>query len=94
MALAGFLARWISGRFDKVIAHAAQLAKGNFRARLPQTGGAEFGELARTLNDTAANLQQATEQLEREHTELQKVERVRKDFVINGRASYHPCCMS
>jgi two-component system phosphate regulon sensor histidine kinase PhoR len=83
MALAAFLARWISRRFDKVMAHAAQLAKGNFRARLPHTGGAEFGLLAKTLNETAANLQQATEQLEREHTELQRVERVRKDFVIN-----------
>jgi len=83
MALAAFLARWISMRFDKVMAHAAQLAKGNFRARLPQTGGAEFGLLAQTLNETAANLQQATEQLEREHTEMQKVERIRKDFVIN-----------
>ncbi len=83
MALAGFLARWISRRFDRVMAHASQLAKGNFRARLPQTGGAEFGLLAKTLNETAANLQQATEQLEREHTELQKVERIRKDFVIN-----------
>jgi two-component system, OmpR family, phosphate regulon sensor histidine kinase PhoR len=83
MVLAAFLARWISRRFDKVMAHVTELAKGNFRARLPQTGGAEFGRLAQTLNETAANLQQATEQLEREHAELQKVERVRKDFVIN-----------
>jgi len=83
MVLAAFLARWISRRFDKVMAHATQLAKGNFRARLPQSGGAEFARLAQTLNETAANLQQATEQLEREHTELQKVERIRKDFVIN-----------
>jgi two-component system phosphate regulon sensor histidine kinase PhoR len=35
------------------------------------------------LNDTAENLQQTVAQLEREHTELEKVERVRKDFVIN-----------
>ena len=83
MVLAAFLARWISRRFEKVMAHATQLAKGNFHSRLPGTGGAEFGGLARTLNDTAANLQQATEQLEREHIELQKVERIRKDFVIN-----------
>jgi two-component system phosphate regulon sensor histidine kinase PhoR len=83
MVLAAFLARWISRRFEKVMGHAAQLAKGNFHARLPQTGGAEFGRLAQTLNDTAANLQQATEQLEREHTEMQKVDRIRKDFVIN-----------
>ncbi|HUI76812.1 MAG TPA: ATP-binding protein [Bryobacteraceae bacterium] len=83
MVLAAFLARWISRRFDKVMLHASQLAKGNFRSRLPHTGGAEFGRLARTLNETAANLQQATEQLEREHVELQKVERIRKDFVIN-----------
>ena len=36
-----------------------------------------------TLNETAENLQQTVEQLEREHAELEKVERIRKDFVIN-----------
>jgi len=81
--LAALLARWISGRFATIMAHADQLARGNFRARLAPTFGSEFGELARTLNDTAANLQRTVEQLQREHTELERQERIRKDFVIN-----------
>jgi len=81
--LAAFLARWISRRFATIMAHAGELAGGNFRARLAVTGGDEFGQLARTLNDTAANLQRTVEQLETEHSELERLERIRKDFVIN-----------
>ena len=44
---------------------------------------ASSGNWRRTLNETAENLQQTVEQLQREHAELEKVERVRKDFVIN-----------
>jgi len=81
--VAALLARWISRNFATIMAHAGQLAGGNFRARLPVAGGSEFGELARTLNDTAANLQRTVEQLQLEHAELERLERVRKDFVIN-----------
>jgi two-component system phosphate regulon sensor histidine kinase PhoR len=81
--LAGLLARWISRHFATIMAHAGELAGGNFRARLPVTGGAEFAQLARTLNDTAANLERTVEQLQLEHSELERLERVRKDFVIN-----------
>jgi two-component system phosphate regulon sensor histidine kinase PhoR len=81
--LAALLARWISRHFATIMAHAGQLAGGNFRARLPVSGGSEFGQLARTLNDTAANLQRTVEQLRTEHAELERLERIRKDFVIN-----------
>ena len=81
--LAALLARAISRRFASVMAHAEELARGNFRARLSNTDRSEFGQLARTLNETAGNLQQTVEQLQREHAELEKLERVRKDFVIN-----------
>lgn len=80
---AALLARWLSGRFAMVMRHAQQLAGGSFRARIARTGSGEFGELARTLNETAKNLQQTVEQLQREHAELEKLERIRKDFVIN-----------
>jgi len=80
---AALLARWLSGRFAMVMRHAQELAGGNFRARILHTGSGEFGELARTLNETARNLQQTVEQLQREHADLEKLERVRKDFVIN-----------
>jgi two-component system phosphate regulon sensor histidine kinase PhoR len=83
IAIAALLARWISRRFGRIMSHAMELAHGNFRSRLEPAGGAEFGELASTLNETAANLQQTVEQLQREHAELEKLERIRKDFVIN-----------
>jgi two-component system phosphate regulon sensor histidine kinase PhoR len=73
----------LSRRFGAITSHAAELARGNFRARLPGADSSEFGQLARTLNETAGNLQRAVEQLEREHAELEKLERVRKDFVTN-----------
>jgi two-component system phosphate regulon sensor histidine kinase PhoR len=81
--IAGLLARFLSRRFAAITAYAAELARGNFRARLPGGDSSEFGQLVRTLNETAEHLQRAVEQLEREHAELEKVERVRKDFVTN-----------
>src|SRR5204863_4991455 len=48
-----------------------------------QTGSSEFAQIAVTLNETAENFQKTVEQLQREHAELERVERVRKDFVIN-----------
>ncbi len=81
--LAAALARYISRRFATIMAHAGELARGNFRARLPETDSSEFGQLAQTLNETAGNLQQTVAQLQHEHAELEKLERIRKDFVIN-----------
>jgi two-component system phosphate regulon sensor histidine kinase PhoR len=81
--IAALAARYISKRFGAIMAHASQLASGNFRARLPDDDTSEFGQLAHTLNETAENLQKTVEQLQHEHAELEKLERVRKDFVTN-----------
>ena len=82
--LAALVARYISRRLAAIIAYAGELARGNFRARLDESDNSEFGQLARTLNETAGNLQNAPwRNCEREHAELEKLERVRKDFVIN-----------
>jgi two-component system phosphate regulon sensor histidine kinase PhoR len=51
--------------------------------RLSRIGNDELGTLARQLNETGAKLQQIFEEREREHAELERVERIRKDFVIN-----------
>jgi two-component system, OmpR family, phosphate regulon sensor histidine kinase PhoR len=83
LAIAALLARFLSRRFSAITAYASELARGNFRARLPGGDSSEFGQLVTTLNETAEHLQHAVEQLEREHAELEKVERVRKDFVTN-----------
>jgi two-component system phosphate regulon sensor histidine kinase PhoR len=42
-----------------------------------------LGGLTEKLNETARNLEQVIAQLQREQAELERVERVRKDFVIN-----------
>jgi two-component system phosphate regulon sensor histidine kinase PhoR len=81
--IAALLARFISRRLAAIMAHAGELARGNFRARLPHVDTSEFGQLARTLNETAENLQETVSQLQYEHAELEKLERIRKDFVIN-----------
>ena len=83
--IAAVLARFISRRLAAIMAHAEELARGNFRARLrlKDTDSSEFGQLARTLNETAEKLQQTVAELQHEHSELEKLERIRKDFVIN-----------
>jgi two-component system phosphate regulon sensor histidine kinase PhoR len=83
IAIAALFSRWISRRLAGVMSLAGELARGNFRARLDPTGNSEFGHLARTLNETANNLEKIVEQLQRDHAELERVERIRKDFVIN-----------
>jgi two-component system, OmpR family, phosphate regulon sensor histidine kinase PhoR len=81
--IAALFSRWISRRFGAIMSHAGELARGNFRARLLRPGNSEFGQLGRTLNELSENLQSTVEQLQHEHAELERVERVRKDFVIN-----------
>ena len=83
IAIAALFSRWISGRFATIMSHAGELARGNFRARLVPAKTANSASLGHTLNELAENLQKTVEQLQREHAELEKLERVRKDFVIN-----------
>lgn len=83
LALAALLARWFSNKLGRIIDYAAQLAAGNFEARLANPGSDELGILGTKLNETGQKLEAMFEQLEREHAELEKLERVRKDFIIN-----------
>jgi two-component system phosphate regulon sensor histidine kinase PhoR len=83
IVIAAFFSRWVSSRLATIMSHAGELAGGNFRARLPETGGSEFAQIAIALNETAENFQRTVEQLQLEHETLERVERVRKDFVIN-----------
>lgn len=76
-------ARYFSRKLADISAYAGQLAQGNFQARLKHPGNDELGLLAGQLNETGEKLQAMFEQLQREHTELEKLERIRKDFVIN-----------
>ncbi len=81
--LAAFFARYFSTKLGAIIEFAGKLAKGDFKARFTMTDRGEFGVLGSKLNHTAEKLQGMFEQLEQEHAELEKLERVRKDFVIN-----------
>ncbi len=81
--LAALFARWVSRRLGLIIEYSAELAKGNFQARLASPGTDELGLLERKLNETGETLEGMFQKLEREHAELEKLERVRKDFVIN-----------
>ncbi len=81
--VAAFFARYVSSRLGAIINYAGSLADGNFQERLPAPRGDELGLLERKLNETGEKLQHTVEQLHREHVELEKLERVRKDFVIN-----------
>jgi two-component system, OmpR family, phosphate regulon sensor histidine kinase PhoR len=81
--IAAFLSRRMAARMSDIIAYAGELANANFRARLKTGGGGELGLLALKLNETSSKLERTVQQLQHEHAELDRVERVRKDFVIN-----------
>jgi two-component system, OmpR family, phosphate regulon sensor histidine kinase PhoR len=83
VVLAAVFARIVSGRLGHIIDYARQLAEGNFRARLRGNGRGELGVLSSKLNETAEKLEFVMDRLETEHAELEKLERVRKDFVAN-----------
>jgi two-component system phosphate regulon sensor histidine kinase PhoR len=81
--LTAFFARFYSRRLGAIIDYASTLATGNFSVRLEHQGKDELGILGRQLNETGDKLQKMFEELQREHVELEKLERIRKDFVIN-----------
>jgi two-component system phosphate regulon sensor histidine kinase PhoR len=81
--LAALFARRVSARLGRIVRYAGTLSDGDFRTRLPETGKDELGTLAAKLNETGSKLEVTFRQLEHEHKELERLERVRKDFVIN-----------
>ena len=81
--LAALFARYVSRRLGQIIGYAGELATGNFGARLDFRSPDELGILSSKLNDTGEKLQHMFEQLQHEQLELEKLERIRKDFVIN-----------
>jgi two-component system phosphate regulon sensor histidine kinase PhoR len=83
VVVAGLFARYVSSRLGAIIEYSANLARGNFHARLEKTGNDELGTLGVKLNETGKKLEAMFQELQREHAELEKLERIRKDFVIN-----------
>ncbi len=81
--VAAFFARSVSTKLGSIIDYAGKLAEGDFEAKLTSSGRDELGLLGQKLTETGEKLSRMRETLKREHEELEKVERVRKDFVIN-----------
>jgi two-component system, OmpR family, phosphate regulon sensor histidine kinase PhoR len=81
--LAAGFARYVSWKLGGIINYARQLAAGNFRTRLNGSGRGELGLLTAKLNETSEKLEFMMDRLETEQSEMEKLERVRKDFVIN-----------
>jgi two-component system, OmpR family, phosphate regulon sensor histidine kinase PhoR len=81
--VAAFFARSVSSKLGSIIDFAGKLAEGDFDAKLSHRGADELGLLGQKLTETGEKLSRMKETLQREHLELEKVERVRKDFVIN-----------
>jgi two-component system phosphate regulon sensor histidine kinase PhoR len=81
--LAAIFARYVSGRLGAIIDFTHQLAEGNFRTRLPRSAHGELSLLSTKLNETSEKLEFMLDRLETEHAELEKLENIRKDFVIN-----------
>jgi two-component system phosphate regulon sensor histidine kinase PhoR len=81
--LAAILSRRIAGRLSEITNYAAELSHANFHARLRVDGNGELSQLARGLAETGARMESTIRQLQAEQVELEKLERIRKDFVIN-----------
>ena len=81
--VAAFFARYASHRLAAIIDYAGEIANGNFCAELGRKAHDELGVLGEKLSETGTKLQRMFGELQREHIELEKLERIRKDFVIN-----------
>jgi two-component system phosphate regulon sensor histidine kinase PhoR len=81
--VAALFARAVSAKLAQIIEFAGKLARGDFHARLHMSTHDELGLLSAQLNETGEKLRKMFEELQKEHAQLEALERVRKDFVIN-----------
>jgi two-component system phosphate regulon sensor histidine kinase PhoR len=83
VVLAALMARYLSRKMARIIDHAGKLARGDFDSRLRVSRGDELDVLVEQLNTTGERLKVMVAELEAEHEKLERLERVRKDFIIN-----------
>lgn len=83
MIVAFIFARYVSSKMGAIIDYASKLARGDFESRLAIQNKDEFGLLSQQLNETGEKLKKMLRELQGEHEQLEKLERIRKDFVIN-----------
>jgi two-component system, OmpR family, phosphate regulon sensor histidine kinase PhoR len=81
--IAAILARQYSRRLGDIIRYAGKLTTGDIDTRLRAQGRGELSILARELNETGEKLHGMLQQLQHERAELERLERFRKEFLIN-----------
>jgi signal transduction histidine kinase len=81
--IAAILARRYSRRLGEIVRYAGTLLSGMNVATLTIRGGGELAELAAKLNETGQQLAAMRAKFETERAELERLERFRKDFLIN-----------
>jgi two-component system, OmpR family, phosphate regulon sensor histidine kinase PhoR len=83
VVIAAFLARRYSRRLAEIVQYAGNLPAGKYEAPLILHGSGELAQLAAKLNETGEQLAAMRAKFETERTELERLERFRKDFLIN-----------
>jgi len=88
--LAGWAARSINARMEKILVFAGKIAEGDFSARLAEDPNDEIGRVASALDATARKLQTSFQQVERSRSELEALLNSMQEPVIalssDGRA--------
>jgi two-component system phosphate regulon sensor histidine kinase PhoR len=83
LAIAYYASRVLTRRIRRIQAFAGGLLDARSAKALPPDANDELGDLAVTLSRMAAQLRDLIEKLGQESARLERVERVRKDFVAN-----------
>ena len=76
-----FLGRAIGRPVRAVAAGASRLAGGDFSHRLPTKGAGEIGELTRSFNSMAEDVQRGQEELEFQNAKLRESERLKTELI-------------
>ncbi|MBV7338604.1 response regulator [Chloroflexi bacterium TSY] len=76
-------ARWITRPISQANEAAKELAKGEWEQTLPEDRTDELGQLSRSFNQMAQQLRTSFETLELQNTELQRLDKLKDEFLAN-----------
>ncbi|MGF1485670.1 MAG: ATP-binding protein, partial [Prochloraceae cyanobacterium] len=77
------VAQWITKPILKVNSAAKSLAKGNWKQKISLTRTDELGELTKSFNEMASQLEESFATLESKNKELQRLDRLKDEFLAN-----------
>jgi two-component system phosphate regulon sensor histidine kinase PhoR len=83
LLIAFLISRTITSRIRRIQQFAARLLDPDSPKELPPDSNDELGQLASTISRMAAQLRELIDKLHLESSRLERVERMRKDFVAN-----------